>query len=702
MPAPVLSNLRTWHRNPTSMNTRLLTRFAGLLLVASAASSAVATVARTQPSFDFQRDHDGRGSPVHLRVLKLRDHELIHAHRNAALEARMMEDFARSEGYVIDWVEVVQPEELHDGLITGKGDLAIGSLPPELAAESELLRTEPLDTERHLLVGRSESAIASPLELVGAKVAVPLSSPLWSYFQKLQKTIPGLQIEALPNAQSRDDLLRQVAEGVYDATVVPGAAADEDLADHPALRRLFDMTGDEAVSCYVPAGHVALLDRLNRFIQSFHTAYLEPLHAPRDSRAIQATKVLRVITRLDPLNYFLKDGKPAGFEFELAQQFAAERGLRIEVLVGKTDEEILGWLKSGAGDLLISRVDEARVDTDPALSRSIGYHYTAYVTVASANHPVRTPADMEGALVGAYEGSPEERALRSAAATIPGLHVLPVGNAVSVAQLLNRVAQGEVAATVVDEASAASILHDRADLTLGAAIPHRLSYHWTVRSDDPAFLEMVNGFLRNSYRDGLLATLAARYFDGQQPPLVPEEPRVLSPFDQIVQNYAQRYGFDWRLISAQIYQESQFDPRAISPTGARGLMQMLPSTAKALGFESLATPDAAIHAGVKYLWSLRNGFEVDLPASERTWFALAAYNTGVGRVEEARRLARKLELDPNRWFGNVEVAMQRMAKVRGDARCGQAIIYMQNVRSIYSTYRYLQVSALRAGSLPRA
>ncbi|MBI4696888.1 MAG: transporter substrate-binding domain-containing protein [Gammaproteobacteria bacterium] len=685
------------------MNNRLLTSFAGLLLVASAASPVVAAVTRTQPSFEQSRGHQTPRAVTHLRVLKLRDHELIHAYRNAALEVRMMEDFARSEGFVIDWVDVVQPEELHDKLVAGQGDLAIGSLPPELVGEAELLRTEPLDTERHLLVGRTDSKFASPLDLTDAKVAVPLSSPLWSYFQKLRKTVPGLQVEALPNELSRDDLLRQVAEGVYDATVVPGTAIDEGLADHPQLRRLFDMTGEETVSCFLPAGHAALTERLNKYIQSFHTAYLEPVHAPRDSRAIKATKILRVITRLDPQNYFLtKDGKPAGFDFELARQFAAEHGLRLEVLVGRTEEEILGWLKRGAGDVLLSRIDEDRVRSDPTLNTSVSYHYTAYVTLTAAKAPVLQPAARAGALVAAFEGSAEERALRSAALAQPGLHVLPVAPAVPLPKLLSRVAHGEVAATIVDADAAPTLLRNRSDLVIGAAIPHRLTYRWTVRSDDPAFLEMVNGFLHDSYRGGLLATLESRYFGRRQSAVPADEPRELSPFDQIVQNYAQRYGFDWRLISAQIYQESQFDPRAVSPSGARGLMQMLPSTAKALGFQSLATPDAAIHAGVKYLWSLRNEFAEDLPASERTWFALAAYNTGVNRVEEARRLARKLELDPNRWFGNVEVAMQRMARARGgDGRCGQAIIYMQNVRSLYSTYRYLQVSSAGGVVPPR-
>jgi membrane-bound lytic murein transglycosylase F len=164
-----------------------------------------------------------------------------------------------------------------------------------------------------------------------------------------------------------------------------------------------------------------------------------------------------------------------------------------------------------------------------------------------------------------------------------------------------------------------------------------------------------------------------------------------------MQTYAERYDFDWRLIAAQMYQESQFDPRAVSTAGATGLMQMLPDTAKSLGFLNLTDPRSSIHAGIKYLDRLRNEFDKGVPASERTWFALAAYNTGFGRVENARHLAAKMGLDPNRWFGNVETAMLHYARpnngAKPDRRYGQAIIYVRQIQSLYGTYRRVSLAA---------
>ena len=103
----------------------------------------------------------------------------------------------------------------------------------------------------------------------------------------------------------------------------------------------------------------------------------------------------------------------------------------------------------------------------------------------------------------------------------------------------------------------------------------------------------------------------------------------LSPYDELVKKYARQYGQDWRLITAQMYQESKFDPQAISWVGARGLMQIMPVTGRELGFTDLHDPEENIHAGVKYLSQLANRFAPQIPIEERMRFALAAYNVRV-------------------------------------------------------------------------
>jgi membrane-bound lytic murein transglycosylase F len=167
----------------------------------------------------------------------------------------------------------------------------------------------------------------------------------------------------------------------------------------------------------------------------------------------------------------------------------------------------------------------------------------------------------------------------------------------------------------------------------------------------------------------------------------------VSEYDPIFQKFAPRYGFDWRLTAAQAYQESRFDARAKSREGAVGLLQILPRTAKSLGFTSLTDPEECTHAGIAFLSALMGQLEPDLALQQRLRFALAAYNVGFGHLSDARRLADEHGLDKNRWFGNVEKAMLELQKPiyyrrarYGYARGSEPVKYVSEIQTRYEQY----------------
>jgi membrane-bound lytic murein transglycosylase F len=130
-------------------------------------------------------------------------------------------------------------------------------------------------------------------------------------------------------------------------------------------------------------------------------------------------------------------------------------------------------------------------------------------------------------------------------------------------------------------------------------------------------------------------------------------------------------------------------------------MQLLPRTARELGFVDLHDPETAIHAGVKYMNWLRDRFEPELPVRDRLLFTLAAYNAGAGHVRDARRLAARLGKNPDRWFDNVEEAMLLLSRrqffsnaTHGYCRCREPVNYVREVWMRYNAY----VGALRAAS----
>lgn len=150
---------------------------------------------------------------------------------------------------------------------------------------------------------------------------------------------------------------------------------------------------------------------------------------------------------------------------------------------------------------------------------------------------------------------------------------------------------------------------------------------------------------------------------------------------------------DWRLLVSQMYQESKFNPKAKSFAGALGLMQVMPRTAREFGFDNLQTPENGIAAGTAYMNWLEERFPGELDFQERIYFTLAAYNAGTGHVRDARRLAKQLGLDSNKWFGHVDQAMLKLSQPKyykqsrfGYVRGSEPVTYVRNIRDRYLGY----------------
>jgi len=221
---------------------------------------------------------------------------------------------------------------------------------------------------------------------------------------------------------------------------------------------------------------------------------------------------------------------------------------------------------------------------------------------------------------------------------------------------------------------------------------------WALRPGNPELLAAVDAYLTDPKRTSERVTIRKRYFENQSRMRSQGKARVagdgkISPYDELVRRWANHYGYDWRLISAQMFQESGFDPKATSWVGAFGLMQLMPATADQMNVAGWKEAAGNVQAGVKYLAWVRDRFSGDVPERERRWMALAAYNAGIGHVTDARALARDEGLDPNRWFGHVEKAMllkmdpEYHRKTRfGFCRCTEPVEYVSRIRELYRAY----------------
>ena len=143
------------------------------------------------------------------------------------------------------------------------------------------------------------------------------------------------------------------------------------------------------------------------------------------------------------------------------------------------------------------------------------------------------------------------------------------------------------------------------------------------------------------------------------------------------------------MLIAVAYQESHLNPRARSPTGVRGIMMLTLNTMKELGYDSRLDPKQSIEGGAKYLAQLRSRLPIQISEPDRTWFTLAAYNMGLGHLEDARSLTKTQGGNPDRWLevsARLPLLQKRefYAKSKyGYGRGKQAQKYVENIRTYY-------------------
>jgi membrane-bound lytic murein transglycosylase F len=440
-----------------------------------------------------------------------------------------------------------------------------------------------------------------------------------------------------------------------------------------------------------------LLQSLNLFLADSELA--QRRSAPRfgDLPEIREQRVLRVITRNSPATYFLWRGKLMGFDYELAKRFAREQGLRLEVVVPQRNEDPLAVLLEGRGDILAAGLTPSALHRERGLSFSVPYNYVSQVVVgrASEDAPIGIGA-LAGRAIHVQAGSPYWEALEPLRETA-GFSLHPAPSHLDAQDLIGLVADGSYDLTVADSHILDIELTWRDDVAAAFVLGPPVGVSWVVRESNPRLLASVDAFLSREYRGTFYNVIYQKYFKDPKKIRRHQEYRTrsgqLSPYDHLVQRHAEANGLDWRLIISQMYQESEFDPRARSFAGAVGLLQVLPRTGEAMGFSDLEDPATNIEAGIRHLAWVRDRFEDDLPFWERTWFALAAYNAGHAHVFDARRIAAERGLDPDVWFDNVERAMLLLARAEyarqathGYCRGSEPVQYVREIRSRYEAY----------------
>ena len=609
--------------------------------------------------------------------------------------------FAARLGLRPEWIFVDRFAENIPLLLAGKGDVITANLTVTEDRKKKILYTVPVAIVKETIVTRPDDNITQASDLVGRSIAVQKSSSFWKTANDLKDRYPGIRINPVDEKYTITEILDAVANNTFDVAIADSNIVTEVLAYQSGLKAAFVVSDDQAIAWAVRPGALQLKKSLDRYLSKEKLTNIQQPVYKTDLAGIHKRKVLRVLTRNNSATYFLWRGELMGFEYELAHEFARQQGLRLQMVVPPSRDQLIPWLVEGKGDLIA-----ASLTIDPELetgairfSRRVATVSEIVVTRAD-DDSIKTVDDLAGRTLYVRPSSSYWRNLIKLKDNGIDFELKPAPENMETEEIIAKVASGEYDLTVSDSniLDIEQTWRDdvKGTLTLGDPVSHG----WVVRSEDKDLLAAVNQFMKKEYR-GLFYNLTyQKYFEEPHTIRKHLEDRVdgrvngaLSPYDAIVKKIADKENIDWRLIVSQMYQESRFDPDAKAWTGAQGLMQVMPRTALELGVEDLRDPKLGIAAGVKYLSWLRDRFEPELSVRDRLWFALAAYNAGMGHVRDARRLAKRQGWEATRWFDNVEKAMLLLSKnnyakdaPHGYVRGSEPVKYVREIRDRYLAY----------------
>ena len=220
---------------------------------------------------------------------------------------------------------------------------------------------------------------------------------------------------------------------------------------------------------------------------------------------------------------------------------------------------------------------------------------------------------------------------------------------------------------------------------------------WAIRKGSPQLMDATNAFVAKARKGTELGNILYRRWIADPTrvlnAIAPGEDAKFVETIGFIRQHATAYDFDPVLIAAQGYQESGLDQSARSAAGAIGIMQLMPDTARDpnVGIPDIEVAERNVEAGVKYLRHLRNEYFSDpaITPFDQACFAFAAYNAGPGNIRKARARAATMGLDPNVWFGHVEVAAGRTIS-------REPVVYVRNILKYYTSYQIFQA---RAGAI---
>jgi membrane-bound lytic murein transglycosylase F len=409
--------------------------------------------------------------------------------------------------------------------------------------------------------------------------------------------------------------------------------------------------------------------------------------------AIRADGQLAVVTYRSPTTYYDNPEGPAGFEYDLVRAFADHLGVNLKLVVVDGLTAVLPRLLTGEVDMAAAGL-AATQQRRQLVDFGIPYQHIRQQLVYRLGTLRPTGiADLVGRQIEVRAATSYADRLKELKQEYPELSWIEV-NDKETDELLQLVWEGLVEITIADSHIVAINRQFFPELQVAFDFQKPEPLAWAFpKSEDDSLMRAAKTFLDDQRENGFLEQLIERYYGPAKRSnfinLTVYHLRIrnrLPAYQSLFENAGRKYGIDWRLLAAVGYQESFWDPAAVSPTGVRGIMMLTEETANQLGLTDRLDPAQSIGGGARYLRHLIDRLAPTIQEPDRIWMALAAYNFGLNRLRDARELTRANRGNPNAWNDVKEMLPKLRVRSwyqKGQPRGLEPIVFVNRVRTYY-------------------
>lgn len=420
-----------------------------------------------------------------------------------------------------------------------------------------------------------------------------------------------------------------------------------------------------------------------------------------DIEQIKQRDTLIIGTIYGSSSYFLYRNEYMGFDFEVAQNLAQKMGVKLKVIEKKSELELEQLLQERKVDIVCYNIIETK-----ELKNIFNFVFpqdNSYQVLVQ-NITAKTISDvtmLSGKNIYVVKNSIFEQRLQNLNDELGNvINITQADDSLSSEDLIEMVALGKIEYTIAYYRTAQLYKTFYKKLDNRLKIGFEQNNGWLIRKESKNLHQFFQEWEKSDESANMVSSFKQKYwvnslFHADKKVKIPKG--AISPYDHFFKKYAKEINWDWRMLAAVAFHESQFDSTQVSWAGAAGIMQLMPRTAANFGLnrQNIQNPELNIEAGVQYIKSLNLTFQKIADKEERIKFILAAYNSGPAHILDAMALARKYGKNPNIWFGHVDYFLIKKSEPEfyndpvvkyGRFRSKETINYVQNTLETYSKY----------------